>query len=87
MQYIMILSSDSKLQIELNMNYTKYKSRVSVVLNLCIKPYMLFRIVVSKLQILCSAYIALALLLLGRPKIFLYALLNATQIFRNVDFL
>ena len=25
MQYIMILSSDSKLQIELNMNYTKYK--------------------------------------------------------------
>ena len=25
MQYIMILSSDFKLQIELNMNYTKYK--------------------------------------------------------------
>ena len=70
MQYIMILSSDSNLQIELNMNYTKY-----------------FRIVVSKLQILCRAYIALALLLLGSPKIFLYALLNVTRIFLNVDFL
>ena len=48
--------------------------------NLCIKPYMLFRSIYSKLQILYLAHIAPALLFLGRSKIFPYTLLYATQI-------
>ena len=49
MQYTMILSSDSKLQIELNMNYTEYKYRVIAVFQSLHKtiyafPYRCFKV-------------------------------------------